>query len=250
MASRKALIIGAPDEKIPGVNVDVKQLREYLKSPIGGLWYETEITTLISPSANSIRVQLALLGLCDYSLVFFGGHGFHSNERNRTILHINSSETLDSLELRAGAKKHSLILDCCRKAESERRLLKSATEAMVFDHARGKNLDPAQCRQFFDMAISECDSGLVVMNACSVNETAGENNTDGGYYTSSLIDSGKEWARKKLSTIDLFKNYSTSSTQDCHNAAVVQVKLLSGGRQTPSFESPRAEKKFPFAVVA
>lgn len=68
MASRKALIIGAPDEKIPGVNVDVKQLKDYLKSPIGGLWYENEITTLISPSASSIRVQLALLGLSDYSL--------------------------------------------------------------------------------------------------------------------------------------------------------------------------------------
>jgi hypothetical protein len=250
MASRKALIIGAPDEKIPGVNVDVKQLKDYLKSPIGGLWYESEITTLISPSASSIRVQLALLGLSDYSLVFFGGHGFHSIERNRTILHINSNETLDSLELRAGAKKHSLILDCCRKAESERRLLKSATEAMVFDHARGQSVDPAQCRQFYDHAISECETGIVVMNACSVNETAGESNTEGGYYTSSLIDAGKEWAKKKLSSIDLSRNYSTSSTQDCHNAALVQVRLLSGGRQTPSFESPRAEKKFPFAVVA
>ena len=250
MASRKALIIGSPDEKIPGVNVDIKELKDYLKSAIGGFWYENEITTLISPSANSIRSQLNLLKLNDYSLVFFGGHGFHSIDRNRTILHINAHETFDSLELRAGAQKHSLILDCCRKAERERLIAKATMEGYTFDSASRQQLDPAQCRQYFDKAISECDSGLVVMNACSIHETAGESETEGGYYTSSLIDAGNEWARNKLSSIDLAKSYATSSTQDCHEAAATRVKLLSGGRQTPSFESPRADKKFPFAVVA
>lgn len=88
------------------------------------------------------------------------------------------------------------------------------------------------------------------MNSCLINETAGEAASEGGYYTYSLIDSANEWAKKKLSSIDLAKNYSTSSTQNCHNAAAVQVGKLSGGRQTPNFESPRSEKKFPFAVVA
>lgn len=250
MASRKALIIGSPDEKIPGVNVDIKRLRDYFKSPVGGLWYDNEITTLVSPSASSIRAQLALLGAYDYSFVFFAGHGFHSVERNRTILHINSNETLDSLELRVGARKHSLILDCCRKAESERRILKSVVEAMTSDYAEGQTLSPEQCRSYFDIAISGCENGLVVMNACAINETAGESDTGGGYYTSSLIDSGRQWARKKLSSIDLSKNYATASTQDCHETAAAQVKLLSGGRQTPSYEGPRSGKKFPFAVVA
>lgn len=52
MTSRKALIIGTPDEKIPGVNIDIKSLSNYLKTPIGGLWYDSEITTLISPTAT------------------------------------------------------------------------------------------------------------------------------------------------------------------------------------------------------
>lgn len=250
MASRRALIIGAPDEKIPGVNVDLKRLKEYLKSPIGGLWYENEITTLISPTSSSIRLQLSLLKLSDYSLVFFGGHGFHSIDRNRTILHINSYETFDSLELRAGAQKHSLMLDCCRKAEHERRLAKATLEAYALDSARSQQLNPAQCRSYYDKAIADCDSGLVVMNACSINQTAGESDTEGGYYTSSLIDSGNEWARAKLASIDLSTKYSTSSTQACHEAAAAKVRLLNPGRQTPSFESSRGDKKFPFAVVA
>lgn len=250
MASRKALIIGSPDEKIPGVNVDIDSLKKFFKSPVGGVWYDSEITTLLSPSASEIRKQIELLKFKDYSLIFFAGHGYHSIERKRTILHINSYETFDSLELRTGAQKHTLMLDCCRKPESERHLLKAATESMTYDSVRRSAPNPEECRLYFDKAISDCDTGLVVMNSCSIDETAGESASEGGYYTSSLIDSANNWARMKLAKIDLSKNFATHSTQNCHNEAAGQVKLLSGGRQTPTFESPRSEKKFPFAVVA
>jgi len=250
MVSRKALIIGSPDEKIPGVNVDVKNIKEYLKSPVGGLWYDGEVQTLISPSVNEIRRQIEALKASDYSLVFFAGHGYHSIERKRTILHVNPKETLDSLELRVGAQKHTLILDCCRKSESDRRFMKSAMEAFALDSAKRQSLNPLECRRYFEKALLDCDDGLVVMNSCSINETAGENESDGGYYTASLIDSANEWAERKLANIDLTAKFSTSSTQDRHDAAAAQVKILSGGRQTPNFESPRTAKKFPFAVVA
>lgn len=250
MASRRALIIGSPDAKIPGVKIDVENLNKYFKSPVGGLWYENEIVTLFSPSANEIRREIEFLRVKDYSLIFFAGHGYHSNQRGSTILHINSTETMSSLELRSGAQKHTLILDCCRKREDERRLAKATMESWAFDSARGQTLNPAECRRFFEKEISNCDGGVVVMNSCSIDETAGESESAGGYYTSSLIDSANEWAGKKLTVIDLTTNYATFSTQQCHNAAAVQVKLLSGGRQTPAFESPRTEKKFPFAVVA
>jgi hypothetical protein len=205
---------------------------------------------VFSPSEDEIRREIELLKARDYSLIFFAGHGYHSNQRSSTILQINSRETMNSLELRNGAPKHTLILDCCRKREDERRFTKAAMESMTFDSARGQTVDPQECRRYFDKAISNCDGGIVVMNSCSIDETAGESESEGGYYTSSLIDSANGWAEKKLSAIDLTKNYATFSTQECHNGAAAQVKMLSGGRQTPSFESPRAEKKFPFAVVA
>lgn len=250
MISRKALIIGAPDKNIPGVNIDIKNLVDFLKSPIGGFWDGNEITTLVSPSINDIRRQVELLQLNDYSLIFFAGHGYHSVERKRTILHINSRETLDSLELRVGAAKHSLIMDCCRKPESERRLLKAVMDSLSFSEAKTQQPDPVQCRNYFNKAIGDCENGLVVMNSCSIGETAGESSSEGGYYTSSLIESANEWAQNRLRTIDLTKSYAISSTQECHNSASAQVKSLSGGRQNPTFESPRLEKKFPFAVIA
>ena len=250
MVSRKALIIGSPDEKIPGVKVDVKALNDYLKSPIGGLWFDFEIMVLMSPSTSTLRNQISQLKLRDYSLVFFGGHGYYSAERKRNILKINPNEEFDSLELRAGAIKHTLILDCCRKVESERRLSESVTKAMTLDSVSGQTLNPSRCRSYFDQAISQCDNGLVVMNACSIGEVANENDKDGGYYTSSLIDANEQWARRMLSTVNVTNSPSTFSTQNSHNAATERVRLLSGGRQTPSFEAPRAERRFPFTVVA
>lgn len=250
MLTRKALIIGSPDEKIPGVKVDIENLKIYLKSPIGGYWRDNEITTLISPSKDVVSMQIDLLRTSDYSLIFFAGHGYHSVEKNRTIVHINSAEKLDTLELRKGAQKHTLILDCCRKPVVEQRLHKLAIESESANFLQRQKLDAAQCRQYFEKRISECENGIVVMNACKIDETAGETESTGGYYTSSLIDSANEWARKQLASLDLSKNYSIFSTQECHNMAVEQVKLLSGNRQNPSFESPRTEKKFPFTVVA
>jgi hypothetical protein len=144
MTSRRALIIGAPDEKIPGVNSDIKNLRTHLKSPIGGLWHENEIITLISPSVNEVRKEINVLKSKDYSVIFFAGHGYYSIQRKCTIVNLNSRETLDSFELRCGAQKHTLILDCCRKPENERRLLKAAMESMTLDYAMGQRLNPLE----------------------------------------------------------------------------------------------------------
>ncbi|OZY86041.1 hypothetical protein CBP51_03145 [Cellvibrio mixtus] len=250
MTSRKALIIGAPDKKIPGVKVDIENLEGYLKSPIGGFWRDSEITTLVSPSAIEIKRQIELLKINDYSLVFFAGHGFHSNQRGSTILHINSSETLDSLELRVGAQKHTVILDCCREAQDEQFIAKATMDSMILNYAEGQKVSALECRKYFDKAISDCAKGIVIMNSCSLDELANESETRGGYYTSSLIESANEWAKMKLMSIDLQKKYATYSTQECHDAASGKVKRLSGGRQNPNFESPRADKKFPFSVVA
>lgn len=250
MPTKHALIIGAPDEKIPGVVNDTENIADYLKSPIGGYWHSSEITTLNSPRASNLIENLQLLESKDYSFVFFAGHGYYSVQRKRTIIHINSAEIFDSLNLRQGAPKHSLILDCCRKPEEEKLIKKSITmESATYDSVSHQKIDPLECRKYFNNAIAQCENGLVVMNACSIGQTAGESN-EGGYYTSSLISSATDWAMRKLRAINLANEYATYSTQECHEAALPLVSELSGRRQTPVFESPRTVKKFPFSVVA
>lgn len=250
MIKRKALIIGAPDEKIPGVERDVNNLINFLTSPQGGFWNDREIKTLISPYKNEISNVILEMIDADYSFVFFAGHGYYSIETKTTKIKINSDEYIDSTRLRIGAPKHTLILDCCRQLMSDTFVSKSLLEAKTLSSSQSRTLDPDNSRKYFDEAISKCDDGLVVMNSCSISETAGESASEGGYYTSSLINSANEWAKKTLQSINLQTHYSTHSTQECHNDAIPIVQKLSGGRQNPTFESPRSSFKFPFAVVA
>ena len=151
--------------------------------------------------------------------------------------------------MRRGAQKHTLILDCCR-VRTDERLHTKAAMTLDFAENRDQTLNASACRHYFDKAISDCNVGMVVMNSCSINETASEYELRGGYYTSSLVDAANGWARETLGTIKLATEFAILSTQECHNIAANQVRRLSGGRQTPDFESPRVGKKFPFSVVA
>lgn len=70
MISRKALIIGSPDKKIPGVNIDTANMNSFLKSAIGGAWKESEIINLTNPSKNIVISNINQLEKYDYSFVF------------------------------------------------------------------------------------------------------------------------------------------------------------------------------------
>lgn len=250
MVTRKALIIGSPDKNIPGVNVDIKNINSFLLSAIGGAWKDSELINLTNPTIEEVRNKINLLTQVDYSFVFFAGHGYYSMREARTILNINATQELDSIELRQGASKHTLILDCCRILEDDRILTEAAMESLVFDSANQQEPTESECRAYFNKEIEECSPGLVVMNSCNLNEYAGESAGQGGYYTSSLIKSSQDWAKNKLLSIDLNKEYSWCTTQKSHNDASIQVKKLSGNRQNPVFEGPRSENKFPFAILA
>lgn len=250
MVTRKALIIGSPDKDIPGVNVDIKNINSFLLSAIGGAWKDSEIINLTNPKIEEVRNKISLLQLFDYSFVFFAGHGYYSMRKDSTILNINATQELDSIELRQGASKHTLILDCCRVLKDDRILKEAAMESLSFDSANQQKPTASECRKYFDKKIEECSPGLVVMNSCALNETAGENQTQGGYYSSSLIKSAEKWADSKLLRINLNKKYATYSTLECHTDAAKKVSALSGNRQNPVFEGPRSENKFPFAIVA
>ena len=77
---------------------------------------------------------------------------------------------------------------------------------------------------------------------------AGDDPIEGGYYTSSIIQSAKNWRTK--SNTDLTKQYSRFSVVRAHDSAVNNVSRLSGGTQNPKMEKPRSEPYFPFAIIA
>ena len=178
-------------------------------------------------------------------MTIFCGHGHYSAVTNSTIIEMRPGVGFDSDELRSGAQKHTLILDCCREVAPEA-IIRLDEMAKV---AKAKSvINPTHCRHFYDVAIAECGTGLVVLFGCSVNERAGDSASQGGYYSYNLITSAEIWNRETY--VDTTGKYRSLSVVAAHERAIPRVRTVSGGRQTPSIEKPRSDGHFPFCIIA
>ena len=173
--NRKALLIGSPGNKgsdsyLGGVARDIQNYDRYLRSAAGGSWYASEIQTLEYPTTSEVRQAIRPLESADYSFVLFSGHGYYDAKRNSTIACLCRDDEIDSSELRKGCTRHTLVLDCCRVVE--RHVLAEDTIAKA-DQAPRK-LDAAECRYYFDKQVLSSPRGLIVLHACAIDETAGD----------------------------------------------------------------------------
>jgi len=244
--SRKALLISNPGESgasnyCEGVNVDMKSYTQFLMSPAGGAWEESEIIRLHKPDATTLDSNIDNISTHNYTLIVFSGHGFYSQQSMSTIIELNKHTNYDSLRLRRYATKRTIILDCCRKIEKQ-----YLTESALNKFARAYSpLNPQRCRYYYDLMISRCPNGILVGNACSIDETAGDSAEKGGYYSHSLLTCSRGFAENSSPN-----NPAIFMFPDAHECAKNQVSSLSGGNQNPQIEKPRSGPYFPFAVCA
>jgi len=249
--TRKALIISNPGEKgdenyCEGVNIDVANYKQFLTSPLGGLWLNTEITHLDRPKTNDVIREITSLANIDYTFFVFSGHGYFSPKVDTTVLELRKGEEISSLEFRANANKRTVILDCCRKVVKEAILEKAfaAKAARIIPHLR-----PDQCRKYFDYEIAKCSKGIVIGYACKRDEVAGDSQSRGGYYSYGILRGAINW-HDNITNIDLGKSAYPFSIVKAHEEAIVRVRQLSGGTQNPEIEKPRSDPYFPLAIIA
>jgi hypothetical protein len=248
--NRRAIIISNPGEPgaenfCEGVNKDVTSYTRFLKTPIGGLWFDAEVIHYARPSTAEVLGAVADLARVEYSVIIFSGHGFYSTTRHTTVLELRHGEQVDATALRLRSGRQSLILDCCREKHPElpheisfgMRVLKAAPR-----------ISPEQCRRFYDQRILECPQELVVLYACGVGQTAADLSDTGGVYSHNLITGASEWAENL--EINTSTNYSILSIATAHERAATRVQRTRGDRQTPVIEKPRSEPYYPFCVVA
>lgn len=244
---RKALLIGCPGTPyLPGVARDLANYDRFLRSPLGGTWYSDEIISLDDPPASTVRAAIQLLKAADYSFALFSGHGYVTSNRRSTIVGLRGGEEMDSDELRVGAKKHTLVLDCCR--EIAKPMLAEDALAKMDSMTTAKSLSASACRRYYEKAISDCPSGLIVAHACDLDETAGDDPVRGGYDSYSLIDVAEDWAESN--SRNLSEYYYPFRMSTAHDDADRAVQKRSGNRQHPKMEKPRSGPYFPFAIVA
>lgn len=235
---RKALLIGAPGDDLPGVTKDIANLKDFLLSDAGGAWTNGEVDTVINPTRILVDLKLSTLCLADYSFVFFAGHGRHHIERNMTQLQLQTNVHIEVSDIiRAGASKHSVVVDACRVLHSQM-AMDSLTEHMT---KAASQVSISNSRQLFDSHLKKCDPGVVELYACDLKETAGEDSTQGGLYTSSLIGASKDWCARS-------QNGQVLSIKQAHELGSIKVKRVSNNRQNPAAVYPRSLLHFPFAV--
>jgi hypothetical protein len=248
--NRKALIIGNPgipgaENYCLGVEKDIENYSNYMRSPLGGLWQPHEITILRQPSELLTKMHIGFLSSVDYSMAIFCGHACHSNADDSTIVELKPGIEMDSIELRKGASRHTLILDCCRQIVPPQMLTEDVLAKAL---KAAPSINPAECRKYYDIAINQCPRGLAVLFACSIRETAGDSATQGGHYSYSLLSAADVWSREHR--VDTTKECGLLSVVGAHDLAVPRVDRLSGGRQTPTIEKARSGPYFPFGIIA
>ncbi len=240
--NRKALIISNPgevgyDEYCEGVNKDVINYKNFLMSPQGGYWFEDEIFCVERPSIELLKLHLTLLNDIDYTMIIFCGHGCSYDDE--TILELKKGSNICADLLKNGARKRTIILDCCRK---EANLLEESIIYECSETIEKRTMDAFSARRYYDELLSECPNGVVVTYACDLNETAGDDSRKGGYYSYSLLQTAKKWAQE----FTLIKMHQ--SIVAVHEQASTLTRLKSNFEQNPQIEKPRSAPYFPFVV--
>ena len=270
--TRKAIIIGNNTGKdastfLKGVTLDLTNYKNYLMSGAGGNWlYVDEIEILHNENKSAI---LKAIRECssDYSFVVFTGHGFYNTKDSQTYICVDGDYIAEN-ELHTSSSKQSLILDCCREKSSisessyrnftggitktrsiqpnlltgkfssdkliEGKLHDAIKSQRVIYNSRGK----------FDNGIATCENGLFTGYACEIDQTSGDNPTNGGVFSSTLLLIGKEFASKNNDNVILRIKESVLETK----TEIINDPFTS---QIPTYKTDPSNmlKTGPFAVT-
>lgn len=237
------LIISNPGEigaenYCEGVNQDVIRYREFFMSIAGGAWEASEIQLLDRPFPFQVDTALMNLTSVDYSMVIFCGHGY-SRCDGTTMVEFRKGYDYDSTKFNRGARKHSVILDCCRVIWNE--ILEHAESNIYFSKSAEQAISRVDARLRFDSAIAQCPNGVVALYACDENESAEDDSRNGGVYSAALRSTAISWSKKHLPE-------KTMSIVAIHNIAAEKVRSLTDNRQNPQIIKPRTSPYFPFVV--
>lgn len=250
--TRRALLIANPGEVgdedyCKGVYVDIKNYQNHLASSEGGAWDEGEIQYLNRPSASEVRRRIADFSSYDYVLVMFTGHCAYSNADRDHVLELKRGERITYNQLIQGAKRRTIILDCCQQVHEESLMEQYARSITVLNASRGRIADREICKKHYLDTLERCPLSIVKMLSCSIGEVSTDSETFGGWYNSSLFDCTSDWIEGERARPD-YSPATIFSVVAAHECAVHATKKKSAGQQNPTIDKPRTGPYFPFAV--
>lgn len=237
---RKALIIYCTNTSsgtLNGPYKDNQNFIDYLKSDVGGQWYNEEIVSIQNPNKNDIiRIISNDFNNVDYSFIVFSGHGYISINDNLQYIEINNCD-IPILELRTNAKRQTIIIDACRGYYQPIHDSKQTRFSNLYEYATGH----PNTRGIFEAAVEQADEGITVLFSADENQSSLDTDK-GGAYLLSLLSVCKEWERKTNERNCYYPiNYA-------HDEACLYIKKHFVTNQNPVMNQEKRRYYFPLAV--
>jgi len=236
MLNKKALIIGCSGNSegyLPGVEKDVKSIKNFLTSPYGGYWYKNEIIISYNETVNEIKNKIKSLKNenLDYLFIVFSGHGDFDSRKNERRLWIDEENYLYESDILNISSKQLTIIDACAGMEEEEEFSITAMESMKIVSSE-KNY-----RKKFEEYLVKCPNQEIILYSSK----KGEYSTDtsrGGLFIQSLLDIAKE--NQEYEVLTALKAFELSENKVTRN---------SKNKQHPDyFAYPKSGKKLPFSL--
>jgi hypothetical protein len=243
---RLALLIAAPKLKdhpdLPGTEVDVRKMRQWLRTNQGGAWEADEIQTFINPKWEDLKPWVKQQAAADYAFTLFAGHGYMVSAdygAYETAVCLRDGEDLRVKDLNPGNKRCTILADCCRglTVDIPSELIEEQRAFAKFAEAP----DRQRFRDLFDGSVLAAEQGAIYLYSCDKDESAADDDVDGGLFTFHFLKAAREWASNRLpySVMTLDQTFAAASGRT--KAAVPQQKpQLNGGRRL---------RYFPFGVA-
>jgi hypothetical protein len=186
---RFSIIIGCAglgDDHRPGIEKDVDNFIDYLKSNKGGAWYDDEILPLKNKNKDTILSAInEARNKYDYMFVVFSGHGNYFEPLSARRLYTNENKYFFETELQGLAPKQLVIIDSC--AGITQRLFESdTTKSFAAESIEDKSL----YRYVYENLISNCPAQSIVLYSCENGEES-QDSGNGGLYAYNLIKAAK-----------------------------------------------------------
>jgi len=245
VVKRHAILIASPKLKdhdaLPGTLADVANMRGWLLSNQGGAWEPGEIKTFTNPSYEELNPYLQLQSGYDYVINLFAGHGYMvpADYGTDTVACLRDGVDLRVKMLNPGNKRCTVLADCCRKLHvnipPELVLEARAEKTAVF-----ASDDRARCRALFDKHVMAAEEGAVYLYSCGKNQTAADDDAQGGLFTYNFIRSAREWASYQPQNAVMQTNRTFKAAKDRTTRMEPQQHPEMGGVRRLTF--------FPFAV--
>lgn len=262
MNKRLILIIsdGAGNEPLQGVRLDKENYLNFFMSPEGGYWQENEICIFDKNDfclnwlkAYSLQYR-TLNNPIDYFVIVYCGHGYTDQYHNIWLqVRPDCDLKLDDLLGAVADTRCLLIADSCRAVARMDEGGRLTARRQLFSAIRDESRCYGEiCRNFYEHLISRTPKKMqLVLFADSFNETAGESERLGGYYSYFLLQAAKQM--KESFQRQQIAGRSTdhcASPIYCHRLAVPEVVKISNDQQHPEIlRCSRSVNKLPFVVV-